>query len=88
MKPDVDLHVERLVLDGLSLDADAGQRLRAVMETELSRLLTEHGLPGSLQAGAEIASLNAGRVSLGSSARPESAGTDIAKAVYGGLSRG
>jgi hypothetical protein len=42
----IDLRIERLVLNGLSLEAGDRERFRAGLESELARLLTEHGLPG------------------------------------------
>jgi hypothetical protein len=42
----IDLRIERIVLDGLSLEPADRERFRAGLESELARLLTEHGLPG------------------------------------------
>lgn len=42
----IDLRIERLVLDGLSWKPGDRERFRAGLESELARLLTQHGLPG------------------------------------------
>lgn len=42
--PRVDLHIERLVLDGIRFNASEGERFRAGVEAELTRLLAERGL--------------------------------------------
>lgn len=41
----VDLHIDRLVLDGIQWDAGDRERFRSGVEAELARLLTEQGLP-------------------------------------------
>ncbi len=42
----ISLHIERLVLDGLTAHAGQAGRFQAALEAELSRLLAERGLPG------------------------------------------
>lgn len=86
MKPDVELHIEELVLHGVSR-SDARQ-VGVAVEAELSRMLAEQGLPSGLRGGAEIGVIDAGQVSLGAAARPETTGAAVAKAVYGGLTHG
>lgn len=81
----IELHVEELVLEGF---APAERHAVAdAFERELSRLLTEHGLPDSHAQGAEASSLDAGSVRLAPGTRPAAAGAQIARAVYGGLRR-
>jgi hypothetical protein len=86
MRPDIELHIEELVLHGVSR-SDA-RRVGAAVEAELGRMLTEQGLPSGLTGGAEIAAIDAGQVSLGATGRLESTGAAVAKAVYGGLAHG
>jgi hypothetical protein len=86
MKPDIELRIEELVLHGVSR-ADA-RRVGAAVEAELGRMLAEQGLPSGLRGGAEIGAIDAGQVSLGAAARPESTGEAVARAVYGGLTHG
>lgn len=59
----VELHVERLVVDGAS-PAEA-RRIGAAVELELGRLLAERGLPAGLERGGEIGALDAGPVPRG-----------------------
>lgn len=42
----IDLRIDRVVLDGLPLTASERDLFRAGLEAELGRLLTERGLPG------------------------------------------
>ena len=41
----IDLRIDRVVLDGFALEPRDQDRFRAGLESELARLLTEHGLP-------------------------------------------
>lgn len=46
--PRIDLHIDRLVLDGVAVEPADRERFRAGLEAELARLLTERGLPGAV----------------------------------------
>lgn len=83
----VNLHIERLVLDGLTLERGQEPRLRAAVQAELARLIAADGLAQGLMSGGATPRLQAGeiRVSAGSSSRH--LGQQIARAVYGGLAR-
>jgi hypothetical protein len=50
-RPSIQLHVERLVLDGLPVSSAQGHVLVAAMEAELTRLVAEQGF-NHLSAGA------------------------------------
>ena len=47
-RPNIHLHIERLVLDGLPIDRGQGPHVQAAVEAELTRLLTENGLDATL----------------------------------------
>ncbi len=81
----IDLHIERLVLHGFA-QRDR-YRIAEAVERELSRLLAEQGLPQSLAEGGVIDRLDGGEFKLTHGSRPESTGAQVARAVYGGLSR-
>ena len=83
----INLHVERLILDGLPVARHQAAQVHAAFESELSRLLTLHGLDASLMSGASLARLNVGELRLprGAAGDPAQLGTQIAAAVYGGF---
>lgn len=83
MQPDLNLHIEELVVEGLPgmREADLGMAVRA----ELTRLLAAQGLPTAWSQGAEVGHLNAGSIRLAPNAGPEATGRQIAQSVYGGL---
>ncbi len=83
----IELHIERLVLDGIPVSQrDRGALLTSV-ETELTRLLTEGGLSTDLSGGIALPSLRAGSLSLSPGGNPAQLGARIARAVYEGIGR-
>jgi hypothetical protein len=80
----VNLHIERLILDGLSVPAGQGPHLAAAMETELARLLATSGLEAGLRSGGAWPSVPAGSIRPAAT-KPASLGQQIARAVYRGI---
>src|SRR5712664_1487224 len=80
----IELHIEELVLHGLS----PGDRYRIAdaVEIELSRLVAEQGFLPSIIDGGEIPRLDGGTFAAARGAKPAAIGAQIAQAVYGGLS--
>ncbi len=83
---DIYLHIDRLILDGIDLPAGQGAAVQAALAGELSRLLTEGGLAGSLAGGGAFDSVPAAGIHLGEPASPAALGRQIARSVYGGIS--
>jgi hypothetical protein len=86
MKANVELRISELILRGLPY-AHRG-RIAAAVESELLRLLDEHGLPPSLEAGCIVPEIRIDGMRLAADAKPESIGEQIAGSVYGSLSGG
>jgi hypothetical protein len=83
----IELHIERLVLDGLTATPRERIQIRAAVETELSRLLSEGGLARELVNGGALPSLGASNIQLASGHDPWRMGEQIARAVYGGIGK-
>ena len=81
----INLHIERLVLDGLDIAPERRQILQAAVEQELSRLLTERGLSPGLAQGVAVPRLSASAMQLNSTSSPTELGQQIAQSVYGGI---
>ena len=83
MKPNIELEIEELVLQGFP----PGDRYRigAAVQSELLRLLTDSGLASSLQSGGALPSVRAEPLQLTPTGSPNAWGQQIAQAVYGGL---
>ena len=83
--PNIHLHIERLILDGLPIERSQGPFVQAAVEAELSRLLTENGLAADLQAGGTVPSINAAGIQLAAGSSPAQMGRQIAQSVYDGI---
>ena len=77
----VELHIERLVLHGIA--PRDRRRVGAALQQELTRLLSEQGIPAGWRQGTALDQLKVdGRaVALGGPA--EAMGVQIAQAIYG-----
>lgn len=80
---DIAFHIEQLTMDGLQLH-DRRQFGDAV-QTELARLLAEHGMPSNLNGPVELGRLAAGSISTTAAPRPATFGRQVAEAVYRGI---
>ncbi len=80
---DIKLHIERVVLDNVSL-RDGGRHLfQAALERELLQHLATNGeLSQTLRAGGTFTGLGAGAVQVGKDNNPSTLGSSVAKAVH------
>ena len=83
----INLHIERLILDGLNIGPGQGALVKAAVEKELSRLLTESGLASGLQTGIALPSLRVDPIQASRDTSPSHLGQQIARAVYGGIGK-
>jgi hypothetical protein len=81
----INLHIERLILDGLPITPSQGLLVQAAIEKELARLLTENGIAESFQAGVAVPSVRANGIQLTSGGNPTQLGAQIAQSVYSGI---
>jgi hypothetical protein len=83
----INLHIERLVLDGLPIEARDGPAVRMAIETELTRLLTQNGGTPGLQTGTALPSVRADSIQLTALHSLAQLGQQIAGSVHNGISR-
>ena len=81
----IELHIERLILDGLTAGPERRAAIQAAVEAELTRLLAAHGLSHELLAGGAVRSLSAGEVVATNQTGAAPLGDQIARAVYGSI---
>jgi hypothetical protein len=81
----IDLHIERLVLDGIDLPPGGTDQLGASVKAELRRLLSERGVSPDLANGAGLARVAAPSIEVPPGGDLAGLGRAIAGAVYGGL---
>jgi hypothetical protein len=79
----LNLHIERLILDGLPVPAGQGALVQAAVETELARLLADGNLES--RTGGAFANLSTRPIQLPHDTNPADLGRQIARAVHRGL---
>lgn len=79
----VHVRIDELVLHGFA-PGERG-RIAEAVQSELTRLFAETGVPPALTGGGTAERLDAGAFATDATTRPETTGTRIASAVYGGL---
>lgn len=81
----INVNIERLILEGVSIPVSQRPLLQAAVEAELARLLTADGLASSWEKGGAVPSLSAGVIQLNSDINPTQLGQQIAQSVYRGM---
>jgi hypothetical protein len=81
----INVHIERLILDGLPVARHEGPLVQAAVEAELARLLAVDGLANSLMSGGATSAVSGPEITLRGNHNPARLGQQIARAVYHGL---
>jgi hypothetical protein len=79
----INVFIERLILDGLPIDRTQGPLIHAAVETELRRLLAQQGM--SHASGGAVPYLSAHSIHIAQDSKPAQIGNQIAGAVHGSL---
>ena len=82
----INLHIERLVLEGLPLERAHGSQVQHAVQQELTRLLGTGGMAPALMSGGAMPRASGGDMSYAKDSSPRQLGTQIAQSVHGGLS--
>ena len=83
----INLHIEKLVLEGLEIGPGQGAKVKATVEAELSRLLQEGEISSRLQGGGALPNIRITPVKVSGNANPKALGAQIAQSVYGGIGK-
>jgi hypothetical protein len=81
----ITVHIEQLILDGLPVDRADGAVVRAAVQTELTRLLTEGSHLTGLQRRQALAFLRGTDLHLAGGRTPDDLGRQIAHSVHEGF---
>ena len=81
----INLHIERLILDGVDIAPGQRHLLQGAVEAELTRLLTTGGLSPDLVGGVAVPRISAGNMQLRAGNNATQLGQQIAQSVYGGI---
>ncbi|HJU75699.1 MAG TPA: hypothetical protein VJ717_18285 [Gemmatimonadaceae bacterium] len=79
------VHIEHLIVDGVAMSASSAVDLQAAMETRLTQLLTEHGLPHALGRTAWIDVAQAPPISLARRVDGATVGEHAAESLRAGM---
>ena len=79
----IDVHIERLILDGLPLRCSQTSLVQASLEQELARLLRGSEVNSELLADGAVPHLPATSIQFTKDAPPARLGQQIASAVHG-----
>lgn len=82
----VTLHIERLVLDGLTYSVHERGQLQQALQQELTALIKSSGL-GKITAGSMTPFLNAPAIRISGSSGATQVGTMVAGSVFNSLSQ-
>ncbi len=80
----INLHIERLVLDGFAYTAGEGEALGAALQAELVRILTQDGL-GQVTGSAQFPRVDGGAVSAATGVPVRQFGQQLAQPLLGAL---
>ena len=83
----VNLHIERLILDGLPLAGGQSTQVQQALERELTKLLATGELQDTWQSGGNVHRMQTAGIQVAQEIQPAHLGEQIAGAVYGGLSK-
>ena len=83
----INLHIDRVILDGLRLDDGQQKVLQATIEYELLSLIRDQGFAGELRDGGARPLLAADGIQLERGYSSMQLGRQIARSVYGGLTK-
>ena len=81
----INLHIERLILDSLPANHHQGALIKAAVEAELGRLLGENGIRPESSSGVAYPSVRANSIHVSFENSPSQVGQQIARAVYSGI---
>src|SRR5215217_7764895 len=83
----INLHIERLVLEGLPLSSGQAPLVQLAVQQELTRLLGSNGIAPGLMSGGAMPHASGGNMQLAQEASPRQMGTQIAQSVHEGLGK-
>ena len=83
----INLHIERLILEGIPVSHGGGPHVQAAIEAELTRLIAASGVSGGFHAGDSVPSIRAGDIQVAAADSHADLGRHIAGALHEGITR-
>ena len=85
IKNTIQVHIDRLILDGIAVPHAQRPHLQAAVEAELARLLADGGVAPHLATGRVVPQIPGDSIELSPHSNPAQLGHQIAHAVYRGI---
>lgn len=85
MGQNIEIYIEKLVLHGFS-HTDR-YRIGNALELELTRLISEQGIPSTLSKECEYTQVDGGTISTSPISKAEVIGNQVAQSVYAGFTK-
>jgi hypothetical protein len=80
----VNVHIERVIVDGVAVTAAHADRIREALQSEMMRLIMTRHVPEAWQSSADVYRVNAPAIQLShDEVEPSRLGEQIAGAVLG-----
>ena len=83
----INVHIERIVVDGLPVDRNSTPMIQEAVQAELMRLFAENSLSQSLLSSGAIPLLRMAPIQIAPQSKPNTLGHSIANTVHEGLQR-
>jgi hypothetical protein len=83
----INVHIERLILDGLPIERRDGAIVQAAVEAELTQLFNSGQLSPALLASSMVPGLRAAAIELKETVSPTDLGQQIAQTVHSSLGK-
>ena len=80
-----EIGIDELVLEGFAVGD--GERIRGMVERELTRLLVDQGIAGGSTESYDTAGMKGEHIAMGPGVSSALAGKQIARAIYGAIKR-
>ena len=83
----IHVHIERLILRGITLSPRARSVFAGALQDELGRRLAAGGVSPALQAGTALPRVSAPDIPFAATTSPAHLGRQVARALYAGIGR-
>jgi len=83
----INLHIDRLVIDDIGFDPRRLDDLKIAVQSELKRQLQSHGIGPGIQSLDGKRPVDGGQIAGSKSLQPKNFGQQIGKAIYRGINQ-
>ena len=83
----INLHIERLVLDDVGIESHQKNEIKAAVETALKQQLVIQGIDSTMESSNNFQLVKGGSISIENISKPTSIGHQIGNAIYRGIGK-